>query len=60
MAKSIAQMTAAEYKEYLNNAPAEEIKKLDEQPIPQGTVPTGTWRNGHWVSYAPGEIQKPQ
>ena len=49
MAKTVAQMTAAEYKEWMLANP-EEAKKLDAPAAP-AAVPTGFWRNGQWVKY---------
>lgn len=50
MTKSVSQMSAAEYKDWLLNNP-EEAKKLDEGQAVPGGVPTGFWRNGVWVKY---------
>ncbi len=60
MAKTIAQMSASEYQAWLQTAPSEEIKKLDESPAPRGTVPTGLWRNGMWIPASSEQIQKPE
>lgn len=48
MSKSVQQMTATEYKEWLSNNP-EEAKKLDEPAAPKVVAPSGLWRNGVWV-----------
>ncbi len=44
MTKSVQQMTATEYKEWLYQNP-EEAKKLDDVAAP-AIVPTVVWRNG--------------
>lgn len=48
MTKSIQQMTADEYKQYMRDNP-EEIKKLDAPTGAPSLIPTGFWRNGVWV-----------
>jgi hypothetical protein len=52
MAKTIQQMTASEYKEWLAANP-EEAKKLDAPAGAPALTPTGFWRNGVWVKYEP-------
>lgn len=52
MAKTIAQMTAAEYKVWLLEHP-DEAKKLDEGAVQPKALPTGFWQNGQWVSADP-------
>lgn len=44
MAKTVQQMTAAEYKDFLLNSP-DEAKKLDDVAAP-AVIPTVVWRNG--------------
>jgi hypothetical protein len=53
MTKTVQQMTAAEYKEWLLNNP-EDAKKLDA-PVAPAALPTGYWRNGQWVKYENNE-----
>jgi len=54
MSKSVKEMTASEYKEWLLNNP-EEAKKLDEAHAPKVATPSGLWRNGQWVNLEPKE-----
>jgi len=49
MTKTVQQMSASEYKQWLLDNP-EEAKKLDAPAAP-AAVPTGFWRNGQWVKY---------
>jgi hypothetical protein len=44
MAKTIAQMTAEEYKQWMRDNP-DEAKKLDDVAAP-AVIPTVVWRNG--------------
>lgn len=50
MAKTVQQMSAAEYKDWLLNNP-DEAKKLDT-PTAAPVVPTVVWRNGVAVQIA--------
>lgn len=50
MTKSVSQMTAAEYKNWMLNNP-EEAKKLDT-PTASPVIPTVVWRNGVAVQIA--------
>jgi hypothetical protein len=50
MAKTVQQMSAAEYKDWLLNNP-DEAKKLDA-PTAAPVVPTVVWRNGVAVQIA--------
>jgi len=52
MSKSVKEMTASEYKEWLYNNP-DEAKKLDEATSPKVATPSGLWRNGVWVNLEP-------
>jgi hypothetical protein len=59
MTKTIAQMTAEEYKQFLLNNP-DEVKKLDETLPQTGTAVTGTWRNGVWIPAVALSPEQPQ